>query len=50
MSKREVERDFLTQEELQQIASKSFPTERLNHVRDIFLFSCFTGLAYADVK
>jgi site-specific recombinase XerD len=50
LAKREVERPFLTQTELQEIASKRFPTERLNYVRDIFLFSCFTGLAYADVK
>jgi integrase len=50
MSKREVERDYLTENELQEITNKSFPTERLSLVRDIFLFSCFTGLAYADVK
>jgi integrase len=48
--KREVEQPFLTQTELKEIAFKRFPTERLNHVRDIFLFSCYTGLAYADVK
>ena len=23
---------------------------RLNQVKDIFIFSCFTGLAYSDVK
>jgi site-specific recombinase XerD len=50
LAKREVERPFLNQTELQMIASKQFPSERLNYVRDIFLFSCFTGLAYADVK
>jgi integrase len=32
------------------IHSKVFPTDRLNYVKDIFLFSCYTGLAYADVK
>ena len=32
------------------MALKEFPTERLTLVRDIFLFSCYTGLAYADVK
>jgi site-specific recombinase XerD len=26
------------------------PFDRLNRVRDFFIFSCFTGLAYADVK
>jgi site-specific recombinase XerD len=47
---REVERDFLSQEEIQNIIEKDFKTERLSLVRDIFLFSCFTGLAYIDVK
>jgi site-specific recombinase XerD len=47
---REVERDYLTQEEVQDIYSKVFITERLNLVKDIFVFSCFTGLAYIDVK
>ncbi|RTZ01345.1 site-specific integrase [Flavobacterium sp. RSP49] len=47
---REVERDYLTQEEVQDIYSKVFVTERLNLVKDIFVFSCFTGLAYIDVK
>jgi integrase len=50
MTKREVERPFLTQEELSAIASKTFLAQRINQVRDIFLFSCYTGLAYADVK
>lgn len=47
---KEVERAFLTKEELEILAAKEFRTERLNQVRDIFLFSCFTGLAYIDVK
>ena len=50
LTKREVERPFLTQDELHTIASKEFSTERLSHVRDIFIFSCYTGLAYSDVK
>lgn len=50
MTKHEVERDILTEEEVQTIVSSNFGTERLNHVRDIFVFSCFTGLAYADVQ
>lgn len=45
-----VDRIFLNREELQAMADKVFPTERLNQVRDIFLFCCFTGLAYANVK
>lgn len=47
---KEVVREVLTQEELDSIKSKEFSIVRLQHVRDIFLFSCFTGLAYIDVK
>ena len=47
---REVNREFLDQNELELIASKVFTGDRLNQVRDIFLFSCYTGLAYIDVK
>ncbi len=47
---KEVERVYLSEEEIQNIIEKDFKTERLSLVRDIFLFSCFTGLAYIDVK
>jgi site-specific recombinase XerD len=47
---KEVERVYLTEAEIQSIIDKDFKTERLSLVRDIFLFSCFTGLAYIDVK
>ena len=47
---KEVERVYLTEDEIQSILNKDFKTERLSLVRDIFLFSCFTGLAYIDVK
>lgn len=47
---KEVERVYLTEDEIQTIINKDFNTERLALVRDIFLFSCFTGLAYIDVK
>lgn len=46
----EIEREFLSEAELQTIADKEFPIQRLDQVRDIFLFCCFTGLAYADVQ
>lgn len=45
-----VEREFLTEEELQRLMHHPFSNERLDHVRDCFVFCCFTGLAYADVK
>jgi site-specific recombinase XerD len=50
MTKREVERTALTEMELEAITVKTFASERLSNVRDIFLFSCYSGLAYADVK
>ena len=50
MAKREVERTALTENELQTITDKTLSIERLAIVRDIFLFSCYSGLAYADVK
>lgn len=50
MTKREVERTALFKEELEVIGNKVFSTDRLTQVRDIFLFCCFTGLAYADIK
>lgn len=47
---KKVDRVYLTSEELQEIADKRFATDRLSQVKDIFLFCCFTGLAFADVK
>tara|TARA_Y100000588_G_C14059248_1_gene840655 strand:- start:2 stop:1087 length:1086 start_codon:yes stop_codon:yes gene_type:complete len=43
-----VERGFLTEEELETVETKEFKIERLNWVRDLFVFSCYTGLAYID--
>lgn len=43
------ERGFLTLSELKAIEEKSFITERLATIRDIFVFSCYTGLSYADI-
>lgn len=50
MTKKEVERKVLTQKEIQRILDKEFVTSRLEQVRDIFIFACFTGLSYADIK
>jgi integrase len=50
MAKREIERPFLLQDELDRISNKEFGTDRINQVKDIFLFCCYTGLSYADVK
>ena len=45
-----VDRGFLTDEEISAIMTKHFDLPRLELVRDLFIFSCFTGLAYIDVK
>ena len=45
-----VDRGYLTDAELQKIMKKKFPTKRLEQVRDLFLFSCYTGLSYVDVS
>lgn len=47
---RELERTYLSEEEIQNLIEKKFTTPRLQLVCDLFLFSCFTGLAYIDVK
>ncbi len=46
---KEVERTYLTELEIEVLLNKNFKINRLELVRDIFLFSCFTGLAYIDV-
>ncbi len=45
-----VEIDFLTEEELRRIINFDTPLPRLEKARDMFLFGCFTGLSYIDVK
>lgn len=40
----------LTVEELVRMETAIFATERLQRVADCYLFSCYTGLAYADLK
>ncbi|OJV19940.1 MAG: recombinase [Dyadobacter sp. 50-39] len=49
MAKHEVDRTALTEQEMKSIEGKNFDIPRLEQVRDIFLFCCYTGLAYADV-
>lgn len=44
-----VHRDVLTKEELDRLIKKKFDIVRLNVVRDVFVFCCYTGLAYVDV-
>jgi hypothetical protein len=49
-TKKLVLRLALTEHELNAIATKNFKNERLRSVRDIFIYSCYTGLSYADVQ
>lgn len=44
------DREYLTEQELETIMNKEMPVKRLEIVRDIFIFSSFSGLAYIDVK
>jgi len=50
LSLKDTDRPYLTQMEIESIVQKRFKNIRLDQVKDIFLFSCYTGLAYADVK
>lgn len=43
------EREFLTKEELNKIENLVTSIERLSAVKDLFLFSCYTGLSYIDI-
>ena len=49
INKRLKEVEFLTAEELERIRQKPMPNERLEHVKDLFLFQCFTALSYCDM-
>lgn len=40
---------YLTEDELQTVKSKEFSISRLEQVRDVYLFCCFTGLAFIDM-
>lgn len=44
------DRGFLAFAEVKKIQSHDFLSNRLNRVRDIFIFCCYTGLSYADVS
>lgn len=40
---------YLTQEELKRLMTTPLPSSRLYLVRDLFLFSCYTGISYGDM-
>lgn len=50
MTRTEVKPTFLMMSELKLIIEKEIKNDRLARVRDVFVFCCFTGLAFIDVK
>ncbi len=46
---KEIDPVFLSQQELDLIAHKDFVNKRLERVRDLFIFQCYTGFAFADM-
>lgn len=45
-----VEIDFLDEEELRKVINFDTPIPRFERAKDMFLFGCFTGLSYIDIK
>lgn len=43
-------KEHLSKKEIERLMEKPMPNLRLENVRDIFVFCCLTGLAFADVK
>lgn len=43
------QREFLTANELNNLETYNFLIERLDRVRDLFVFSCYTGISYSDL-
>ncbi|MGS2764365.1 site-specific integrase [Sinomicrobium sp. M5D2P9] len=49
-TEQEVEVIYLTMEELMTLYNHEYETKKLEHVRDTYCFSCFTGLRFSDVR
>jgi site-specific recombinase XerD len=47
---KDASRDYLTMEELTSIKDKEIKVRRVDRVRDVFVFACYTGIAYGDLK
>ena len=41
---------YLTMDEVEKIRKKDLHCERLEKVRDVFVFACYTGLGFADIS
>ena len=44
------DREYLTERELHVLENIHYANERLEKVKDCFIFSCYTGLSFIDVK
>jgi integrase len=49
LSFKEVDRPYLTEDELRGVMSLELTKPRLEVVRDLFIFACFSGLCYSDI-
>ncbi|MDR1729448.1 MAG: site-specific integrase [Prevotellaceae bacterium] len=49
ISLKKVDKGYLTEQELKQIIEKQFDRIRLEQIKDVFLFACYTGLSYIDI-
>jgi len=46
----ETDRGYILKEDVEKLMLSKAPHPRYEVVKDLFIFSCFTGLAYADIK
>lgn len=49
IKKEESQKQYLNRQEIIRIMNKRLDIPRLASIRDIFIFSCFTGIAYSDI-
>ncbi|WP_430936761.1 site-specific integrase [Saccharicrinis sp. 156] len=50
LSFKKSERTFLSEKEVEILVNRNFSNERMDFTKDLFVFACYTGLAYVDVK
>ena len=50
ITQKTVERTCLTQKEINALLKKEFNIERIEVIRDLFIFQCYTGLSYRDLE
>ena len=44
------DREFLSEEELSTLENQTFEEYNFDEIRDAFVFSCYTGMSYADLE